>query len=122
MPPRRPLRSEFPDLDSTTEDQQQPLNCNEGGWDFGLEEVEDGTNDSNGIRSYLLTVHLQREIMLDDIKIDVREKLVRILAAGRLFQVRLSEVIKSDAAQASRSRATGKLCITMPIDAYKNKP
>jgi protein TilB len=112
MPRRRPFRPEFPDLDGA-DDQQQPLNCNEGEWDYGLEEQEDG---SNGSRSYLLTLHLQREILLDDIKLDLREKLVRILAAGCLFQIRLPEVVKSDAARASRSRATGKLRITMPID------
>jgi hypothetical protein len=118
MPRRRPLRSEFPDLDGAV-DQQQPLNCNEGEWDYGLEEVEDGSNGSNGTnghRSYLLTLNLQREILLDDIKVDVRENLVRILAAGCLFQIRLPEVVNSNAAQASRSRATGKLRITMPID------
>lgn len=106
----RPIRSDFPDLDES--DGRLPLNCNEGAWDYRLEELRLDT--LNNRTTYLLTLDLERDIFLDEIKVDVRETLVRVLAAGRLFQIRLPERVDCVAAQATRSRATGKLRITMP--------
>ena len=59
-------------------------------------------------------MRLEPYLDINAVQVDVHPKLVRLLARGRLLQIRLPEEVCSDMAIAQRSKASGKLVITMP--------
>jgi protein TilB len=104
---RRPLRALLPPL-AEGEDVRQ---CNEGGWAFTLEEEVAG-----GVDVLVLSVALPSHLDVTAVQADVQPRAVRLLAQGRLLQLRLSAEVRPGAAVARRSKATGRLVITMPVD------
>ena len=61
-----------------------------------------------------LTVGLERQLDSSLIEADVQPTLVRLLIKGRLLQLVLPAEVRPDASTAQRSRASGRLVLTMP--------
>jgi len=102
--PRQPPRRE--DFDEVPEG-TVPRMKNEGGYDFSLEESEGGGE-------IVLEVDVGRFLDTSLIKADVQPLYVRMLIKGRLLCVALPEEISPDRSKAERSKATGRLVVTMP--------
>jgi protein TilB len=98
-----PRRDGFEDI----KDGERVMQKNEGQWDFSLEEDDLG-------KSIVLQVDVGKYLDTSLIKVDVQPAFVRLLIKGRLLQLILPCEVKSDAAIAQRSQATGKLQLTMP--------
>ena len=62
----------------------------------------------------MLTVALGRYLDTCLVQADVQPTLVRLLIRGRLLQLRLPEEVRPDASSARRSRASGRLVVSMP--------
>jgi len=117
----RPLRETLPHLEDGDSDLRQ---CNEGDWEFSLEEEEEGQEQEwragafrrNRTPSLVLKVCLEPHIDIHSMDIDVHPTFVRVLARGRLLQLRLPCEVRSENAFAQRSLASGQLRVSMPID------
>ena len=101
----KPLRENLPEVNDTT---NESLQCNEGDWEFSLEE-------DNEFSVLLLTVKLESYLDIHSVQLRVLPSLVQLLARGRLLQVRLPVEVRSDAAVAERSKASGRLVVKMPM-------
>ena len=80
---------------------------NQGDFKFQLTESEDDT-------SIKLEVQVGKVIDTSLILVDVQPTLVRLKIKGELLQLKLPSEVATDASTAERSKATGKLLITMP--------
>eukprot|EP00887_Chlorella_sp_A99_P007514 scaffold2.g7514.t1 len=80
---------------------------NEGHWEFSLDESADGG-------AVVLEVDVGRYLDTSLIEADVQPTAVRLLIKGRLLQLLLPAEVRPDGATARRSRATGRLVLTMP--------
>ena len=83
------------------------LSLHAGKWEFSFSESADG-------RCVVLEVGLGRHLDTSLVEADVQPGLVRLLAKGRLLQLRLPEEVRPDGSSASRSRLTGALVFVMP--------
>ena len=89
---------------------------NEGEYDFSLEESEDGKN-------MVLEVDVGKFTDTSLIKADVKPTFVRLLIKGRLLQLTFPEEVSPDLSTAERSKASGKLVVTMPrVDSRAGNP
>jgi protein TilB len=89
---------------------------NEGEYDFSLEESEDGKN-------MVLEVDVGKFTDTSLIKADVQPTFVRLLIKGRLLQLTFPEEVSPDLSTAERSKASGKLVVTMPrVDSRAGNP
>jgi protein TilB len=104
-PPRRPRREALPPLGDA-----EPRARNEGGWAFSADISADG-------RAVVVEVHLERGLDLAAVQADVQPRALRVLARGRLLELPLPAEVRAEAAVARRSRATGRLVVTAPVDA-----
>ena len=98
-----PRREGFDDL----KEGERIMQKNEGQWDFSLEEDDRG-------KSIVLEVDVGKFLDTSLIKVDVQPTFIRLLIKGKLLQLLLPCEVKSDAAVAQRSNATGKLQLIMP--------
>lgn len=105
---QRPPRSSLPKLP----DDEEPLQCNEGDWEFSLEEER----ENDGSKVVVLQVELEKHLDVTTMQLDVRPRVVRLLARGRLLQLRLPSEVQCDRAVAQRSKASGLLRVVMPVD------
>lgn len=114
LPQTKPLSSlhrafqDFPPLDDDA-DADAPLQRNEGRWEFSLDEDAEG-------RCLVLDVRVGRHLDTSLIRADVRPRLARLLVKGRLLQLRLPAEVRPDACEARRSKTTGALVLTMPLE------
>ena len=88
---------------------------NQGDFDFKLTDSEDET-------SIELEIKVGTIIDTSLIHVDIHPKLVRVKIKGELLQLKLSHEVATDASVAERSKATGKLLITMPKLNWHLKP
>jgi len=103
--PGAPKRRER--LEPLEDSESLPLQKNEGGWTFSLDESEDGS-------SVVLRVPVGKFLDTSLLEVDVRPFVVRVLIKGRLLLLRLSAEVSTDASVAERSTASGELVVTMP--------
>lgn len=88
---------------------------NQGDFDFKLTDSEDET-------SIELEINVGTIIDTSLIHVDIHPKLVRVKIKGELLQLKLLHEVATDASVAERSKATGKLVITMPKLNWHLKP
>jgi protein TilB len=101
---RKPRREGFPDL---PEDVEKVRQCNEGGFEFRLDENPGGD-------AIVLDVRVGKFVDTSLVDADVHPRVCRVLCKGKLLQLTLPEEVRPDAAVAQRSRVTGSLVVTMP--------
>lgn len=94
---------------------QMPLQKNQGGWKYYFSESDYG-------RSLELCVEVGLAVGAPDVEIDIQASFVRLLIAGRLLQLHLPEEVCPGSSLAHRSRATGRLVLTMPKAAAQGGP
>mmetsp|Transcript_29664 Transcript_29664/g.92694 ORF Transcript_29664/g.92694 Transcript_29664/m.92694 type:complete len:417 (-) Transcript_29664:456-1706(-) len=82
--------------------------CNEGKWDFNIDEVTDPTKVvfELGVPKYLDTSALD---------VDVNPEYVRVVVKDKVTQLKLPAEVRPDASKVQRSRTTGMLRIDMPL-------
>ena len=88
---------------------------NQGDFKFTLTESDDET-------AIQLEVHVGTFIDTSLVNVDINPKLVRVKIKGELLQLKLSHEVTPDSSVAERSKATGKLLITMPKLNWHLKP
>tara|TARA_B100000683_G_scaffold275102_1_gene324898 strand:+ start:2669 stop:3631 length:963 start_codon:yes stop_codon:yes gene_type:complete len=88
---------------------------NQGDFKFTLTESDDET-------AIQLEVHVGTFIDTSLVNVDIHPKLVRVKIKGELLQLKLSHEVTPDSSVAERSKATGKLLITMPKLNWHLKP
>ena len=88
---------------------------NQGDFKFTLTESDDET-------AIQLEVHVGMFIDTSLVNVDIHPKLVRVKIKGELLQLKLSHEVTPDSSVAERSKATGKLLITMPKLNWHLKP
>jgi protein TilB len=88
---------------------------NQGDFNFKLADSEDET---------AIELEIKVGTMIDTslIHVDIHPRLVRVKIKGELLQLKLSDEVATDASVAERSKATGKLLITMPKLNWHLKP
>ncbi|KAK9822057.1 hypothetical protein WJX74_003997 [Apatococcus lobatus] len=101
--PLKPKHEKFPPLPADG----NLLQCNEGQWDFSLQDSEDRSH-------IILDVAIGKYLDSSLIAADVQPHAARLLIKGRLLQLKLPEEVRPDATIAQRSRASGNLSISMP--------
>lgn len=94
-------------LEPLDDSQGLPLQKNEGGWEFSLDESDDRS-------SIVLVVPVGKYLDTSLLEVDVQPLIVRVLIKGRLLLLRLPEEVSSDSSIAERSKASGDLVVTMP--------
>ena len=88
---------------------------NQGDFKFTLTESDAET-------AIQLEVHVGTFIDTSLVNVDIHPKLVRVKIKGELLQLKLSHEVTPDSSGAERSKATGKLLITMPKLNWHLKP
>ena len=115
----RPKRLQMPKIEEDAE--AELLQCNEGDWEFSLiEETDPPSIHSSLGPCMMLKVALESHLDINNVEIDVHPRYVRLLARGRLLQVRLPSEVYSSNAIAQRSKSTGQLHIYLPINGKIN--
>ncbi|KAK9854485.1 hypothetical protein WJX84_002141 [Apatococcus fuscideae] len=99
----RPKHDNFPPLPADG----SILQCNEGHWQFSLQDSDDGSH-------VVLEVAVGKLLDSSLIAADVQPLAVRLLIKGRLLQLKLPEEVRPDQSVAQRSKASGNLSISMP--------
>ena len=111
-------------------DGHTPLQKNQGGWRYRFVD-EDGNDgrSSNDLENVLhqsrpspphlgpalrMEIELPLSIASQDIDLDVQPCFVRLLAEGHLLQVLFPEEVCADRATAQRSKASGRLVLSLP--------
>jgi len=111
-PPTRRDKLAFETLPEDIDDVKQK---NQGNFKFTLAESDDET-------AIQLEVHVGTFIDTSLVDVDIHPKLVRVKIKGELLQLKLSHEVTPDSSVAERSKATGKLLITMPKLNWHVKP
>ena len=88
---------------------------NEGDFTFKLTDSEDDT-------AIQLEIVVGTFIDVSLINIDIQPRVVRVKIKDQLLQLKLSQDVATDTSYAERSKATGKLLITMPKLDWHVKP
>lgn len=83
-----------------------PMNVNEAGLDFRLEE-----DDSNEV---VLRLFVPKFLDTELIDVDAQPKYVRVLVKGQRFQIVLRSEVNPDRGKCERSQLTGEMKITLP--------
>ena len=84
----------------------EPMNVNEAGLDFRLDE-----DDSNEV---ILRLFLPKFLDTQLIDVDAQPKYVRVKIKGKSFQVVFRSEVKPDDGKCERSQLTGEMKITLP--------
>ena len=84
----------------------EPMNVNEAGLDFRLDE-----DDSNEV---ILRLFLPKFLDTQLIDVDAQPKYVRVKVKGKSFQVVFRSEVKPDDGKCERSQLTGEMKITLP--------
>ena len=111
-------------------DGHTPLQKNQGGWRFrfveedfdggsrgdDLENVHPSRASPSNLRSPSLRMEIELPLSVasQDIDLDVQPCFVRVLVEGRLLQVLFPEEVCAARATAQRSKASGRLVLSLP--------